>query len=291
MPANRSRTERWRESLHQIYERNGGLEIAVAREPLASDESRGVDLVWRVRILGLTDEQILLENPVTLNQPVAIPPGTVLTVAIVVGQNRWMFTSTVQNTTRVPSRVGGATTALVIPTPDKVERCMRREFMRVSTTSLNLPEVEVYPLIDPSTVFGAEIAARGLAAEADAARRAGKPYVFDPASQVLPAVGPMFKARMLNLGGGGAGLLVPRTERSSVDTARNYWLRIDLRPEIDAPLALAGRIVHTHLDSEQNTYCGVSFEFGTGTDHKTFIANQILRFTERVQHATLRQAA
>jgi c-di-GMP-binding flagellar brake protein YcgR len=294
MPANRSRTERWRESLHQIYERNGGLEIAVARgpnPPHAADEPRGVDLVWRVRILGISDEQILLENPVTLSQAVAIPPGTALTVAIVVGQNRWMFTSAVMSTTRVPSRIGGGTTALILPMPDKVERCMRREFMRVSTASLNLPEVEVYPLIDPATVFTAEIAARGLAAEADAARRAGKPFTLEGAGQVLPAVGPHFKARMLNLGGGGAGILVPKTERSSVDTARNYWLRIDLRPEIDTPLALAGRIVHTHLDSEQNTYCGVSFEFGTGTDHRTFIASQILRFSERVQHATLRRAA
>jgi c-di-GMP-binding flagellar brake protein YcgR len=294
MPAQRSRTERWRECLHQIYERNGGLEIAVARgEGVDTPEGspRGVDLVWRVRILGLTDAQILLETPMTLNQSVPIPEGTMLTVALVVGQNRWMFSTPVTGTSRIPARVGAGASAIVIAMPERVERCMRREFMRVSTTSLNLPEVEVFPLLDQSTVFGAEIAARGLVTRLDDERRAGKPGKFDPSEQVLPVVGPMFKARLLNLGGGGAGLLVARGEHGRIDTSRTYWMRIDLRPEVAAPLSLAAKFVHTHLDSEQNTYCGASFEFGATTEHKGFVAGQIVRFAEAVQNTAARAAA
>ncbi|XVJ60285.1 MAG: flagellar brake protein [Tepidisphaera sp.] len=293
MPAHRSRTERWRECLHQIYERNGGLEIAVSRGEgvdLPPGSPRGVDLVWRVRILGLTDAQILLETPMTLNQSVPIPTGTMLTVALVVGQNRWMFRAPVLGTARVPSRVGPGASALTIAMPQAVERCMRREFMRVSTASLNLPEVEVFPLLDQSTVFAAEIAARGLATRLEDERRAGKLGRFDPMDQVLPTVGPMFKARLLNLGGGGAGLLVPKTERGSVDTSRPYWMRIDLRPEVGVPLSLAAKVVHTHLDSEQNTYCGSSFEFAT-PEHRAFVASQIVRFSERVQSGSTQIAA
>ncbi len=294
MPAQRSRTERWRECLHQIYERNGGLEIAVARGEgvdLPEGSPRGVDLVWRVRILGLTDTQILLETPMTLNQSVPIPEGTMLTVALVVGQNRWMFSAAVTGISRVPSRVGAGASAIVIAMPEKVERCMRREFMRVSTTSLNLPEVQVFPLLDQSSVFGAEIAARGLVATLDENRRAGKPAVFNPNDQVLPSVGPMFKARLLNLGGGGAGLLVARGEHGCIDTSRAYWMRIDLRPEVAAPLSLAAKFVHTHLDSEQNTYCGASFEFGATSEHKAFVTNQIVRFAQAVQNHAMRNAA
>jgi hypothetical protein len=287
MPANRSRTERWRQSLHQIYERHGGLEVAVAR----GGSDQGVDLVWRVRILGLTDEEITLEAPMTLNQAVPLPVGTVLTVALVVGQNRWMFRAPVASVTRVGARVGPGAPAIVIKMPTAVERCMRREFMRVSTASLKLPEVEVYPLLDPSTVFPAEVAAREVVKKLTEDRRAGRPAEYDVTENVLPEVGPMFRARLLNLGGGGAGLLVPKGERGSVDTSRPYWLRVDLRPEIPAPLSLAGRIVHTHLDSEQNTYCGVAFEFGQQGEHRGFIAEQIMKFTEMVQHAVGRVAA
>lgn len=293
MPAHRSRTERWRECLHQIYERNGGLEIAVSRgegAELPEGSPRGVDLVWRVRILGLSDAQILLETPMTLNQSVPIAPGTMLTVALVVGQNRWMFRSAVLGLSRAPARVGVGAPALAIAMPETVERCMRREFMRVSTTSLNLPEVELFPLLDQSTVFAAEIAARGLTTRLDDERRAGKPGRFDSSEQTLPTVGPMFKARLLNLGGGGAGLLVAKGERGCIDTSRPYWMRIDLRPEVAAPLALAAKVVHTHLDSEQNTYCGTSFEFST-PEHKSFVATQIMRFSERVQTAASRVAA
>lgn len=287
MPANRSRTERWRECLHQIYERNGGLEIAIARD----GADGGVDLVWRVRILGLTDEEITLEAPVTLNQTVQIPAGTTLTVALVVGQNRWMFRAPVSGLTRVGARVGPGASALVLKMPTAVERCMRREFMRVSTTSLKLPEVEVYPLLDPSTVFPAEVASRELVKKLSEERRAGRPGTYDGSENVLPEVGPMFKARLLNLGGGGAGLLVAKGERGALDTSRSYWLRVDLRPEIPAPISLAGKVVHTHLDSEQNTYCGVAFEFGQSGEHRGFVAEQIMRFTEMVQHAVGRLAA
>ena len=227
----------------------------------------------------------------TLNQSVPIPEGTMLTVALVVGQNRWMFSTPVTGTSRVPARVGAGASALVIAMPQTVERCMRREFMRVSTTSLNLPEVEVFPLLDQSSVYGAEIAARGLSTRLDDLCREGKPAVFDPSHQILPTVGPMFKARLLNLGGGGAGLLVARGEHGCIDTSRAYWMRIDLRPEVAAPLSLAAKFVHTHLDSEQNTYCGASFEFGATSEHKGFVASQIIRFAEAVQSHAMRSAA
>lgn len=288
MPANRSRTERWRECLHQIYERNGGLEIALRRE---GGPEGGVDLVWRVRILSLTETQITLEQPVTLNQAVAIPAGTKLTVALVVGQNRWMFASTVTGTTRIGSRSGPGLEALVLDMPMSVERCMRREFMRVSTASLNLPQVEVYPLLDPASVCAAEIASRDLIRRLWEERSQGKAGTYDQNEAVLPIVGPGFKAKLLNLGGGGAGLLVGKGERGSIDTARAYWLRVDLRPEVPAPIALAAKIVHTHLDSEQNTYCGAAFDFGQGSEHRSFVADQIMRFTDLVQHATNRAAA
>lgn len=276
MPANRSRTDRWQECLHQIYERNGGLEIAPTRS--GDSGQPGVDLVWRVRILQLTDREIVVEAPVSLNQMIDIPDGTQLTTSMSIGQNRWMFTTNVQGRLRTSTRTGFAT-ALRLAMPTSVERCSRRNFMRVSTVGLNLPEVEVYQLLDPASA---------VLAEADCKAIIERGSTND--SPVMPTVGPMFKGLLLNLGGGGMGMQVHKGE-GVVDSSRNYWLRINLKPDIPSPLGVCARICHTHLDHEQNTYCGVAFDFNHNPGHRAFVVDQITRFVDKIAKSANRKAA
>jgi len=56
-------------------------------------------------------------------------------------------------------------------------------------------------------------------------------------------------------------------------------MRVNLMPDVPAPVGMCARIVHTHLDSEQNTYCGVAFEFGQSPSHRSFVIEQIDAFT------------
>ncbi len=296
MPAHRSRTDKWRESLHQIYERNGGIEISPTRAPGGGDTG-AVDLVWRVRVLGLNDTEIFVEQPSALNERIPIADGSPLTVGITVGQNRWMFSTKVVGQMKVPTRFGPPIAGLVLAMPEHVERCARRNFMRVSTASVNLPEVECHLLLETSTAVRAERENREAIQEAEA-RMLTAPVGQVSTSGVtarigptpLPLVGPMFHTRLLNVGGGGAGLLCPKGEVSSVDSSRTYWLRVNLTPEVPVPLSMCARIVHTHLDSEQNTYCGVAFDFSHAPEHRTFIAQQIAAFTRRVQERAARAA-
>ena len=73
MPASRSRTQEWRRSLQQILERGGALEFALSSAPVApagspeaNDPRRvGSDLVWRVRLLALSDTEIAALGSVT----------------------------------------------------------------------------------------------------------------------------------------------------------------------------------------------------------------------------------
>ncbi|MCA9299347.1 MAG: flagellar brake domain-containing protein, partial [Phycisphaerales bacterium] len=93
MPANRSRTERWRDGLQQIFERHGGIEISVA-----SDDDQP-DLIWRVRILRLTDDEIVVERPSAMGATFDLCEGTALVGGMVIGQNRWMFHTEVTGVT------------------------------------------------------------------------------------------------------------------------------------------------------------------------------------------------
>ncbi|QOI99755.1 MAG: hypothetical protein HRU70_04370 [Phycisphaeraceae bacterium] len=281
MPANRSRTERWRESLRQVYERGGGLEVAVMRGP--GDEGGAVDLVWRVRVLGLSEREIVVERPGALGRCVEVPPGTGMTCAMSIGQNRWMFAS------RVVRSTPGPRGSLVLAMPEGVERCPRRNFNRVSTVGLRLPQVECWPLLDPSSTAVAETANQS----AMRAALSGGPHgaIDTIAAAALPVVGPVFPASLVNVGGGGAGLLISKEHAGAVDGTRLYWFRVHLTPELPLPLSMTGRVVHHHLDHEQNVAAGVAFEFALNPAHRDFVAEQIERFSARVSAASARRAA
>ncbi len=296
MPASRSRTQNWKRSLQQIHERGGALEITLPRYiadngDLLPDNNRKTpaDIIWRVRILGLRDDAIIVEQPSVLGQTIKLDDGIEIAGIITVGQNRWMFVSQVE--AREPVTLAGKreVTALRVTMPDEVERCQRRQFYRVSTVGVQLAGVTCYPLLDPITAPPAEALSRQ-----EIIRRLDTPVAgridasLDEA--MLPVVGPEFPASLMNVGGGGVGLLVEPEHRSALEAARMLWLRIDLTPEVPAPLGVSARLRHTHIDSAQRVYAGVSFEFGLHPEHQQFVVDQICRYVALVQREQLARA-
>lgn len=295
MPANRLRNEQWRRSLEQIFERGGGLEISFPRARIG-DASPGeaspvedatCNLIWRVRILRLTDEEIILEQPMALGETMTLAKGVELVAVMAVGQNRWMFTTRVLGAAEV-TIIGRTINALRIACPERVERCRRRNFYRVSTTELVLPKVTCWPLLNPDSVVLAEKAneMRVLASQNPAENA-----TFENIDEhlTMPEVGPPFRATLANIGGGGIGLVVEPGDAQALTRHRTFWLSIALPPEIAVPLAVTAKLVHTHIDSSQKTYCGLAFEFGHNRGHQKFITDQIRRCVTMQQEAQLRR--
>jgi len=299
VPANRSRTERWRECLRQIHERDGGLEISIPSLPSALDRAsappivaqRAGDLIWRVRVVALSEREILVESPAAAGATIELDAGLGVVAVMSIGQNRWMFITQTLGYTGV-SFQGRTVRAMRLAMPEHVERCQRRNFYRVSVTELSLPRVEVWPLLDPTTIGPAEVANRAEILDL-LERPSGAPAAIREPS-VLPEVGPKLGAHLMNIGGGGAGLLITPQEAPGVDRARYFWLRVDLTPEIPAPIAITARLAHTHIDSTQNLYAGMAFEWSFNAPHREFVVEQIRRYVAAVQQAqtrTRRQAA
>lgn len=295
MPANRLRNEQWRRSLEQIFERGGGLEISFPRARIG-DASPGeaspvedatCNLIWRVRILRLTDEEIILEQPMALGETMTLAKGVELVAVMAVGQNRWMFTTRVLGAAEI-TIIGRTINALRIACPERVERCRRRNFYRVSTTELVLPKVTCWPLLNPDSVVLAEKAneMRVLASQNPAENA-----TFENIDEhlTMPEVGPPFRATLANIGGGGIGLVVEPGDAQALTRHRTFWLSIALPPEIAVPLAVTAKLVHTHIDSSQKTYCGLAFEFGHNRGHQKFITDQIRRCVTMQQEAQLRR--
>ncbi len=292
MPATRSRTENWRRSLQQLASRNGSLEFTLPGELDGDDlnaiaDERSGNVIWRVRILEVNDKEILVEQPVTLGQTIAISEGVDIVGIITIGQNRWMFKSRNLGFKHIRLSGGRSAKALTIVMPETVERCQRRDFYRISTVGLSLPQVEMFPLMDPASAVVAETANRIEILDA-LDQPIVEPDIRSDEERVMPEVGPPVLASLVNLGGGGAGLMLPPEDASAVDAHRLFWLRIGLQPEIPIPIAVTARIKHTHLDSSQRVYCGTAFDFGFNPKHEKFVVDQICRYVRQRQAALLR---
>jgi len=289
VPATRSRTENWRQSLQNLLERGGALEISLpGREQLersaraASKDTITPNLIWRVRVLAVMDSEIVVEQPSALGQAIEIRPGAELIGVMVIGQNRWMFRTQNLGGTRVPPHSGGrAQPAIRLRMPDDVERCQRRNFYRVSTVGLNLPTVECYPLLDPASAAIAEADNRVRILDLFNAHISGRGVPHE--SPLLPQVGPVFQASLVNIGGGGVGLVIDPNDRPRLDSERLYWLRIDLCPDIPEPVGVTARLKHTHYDSAQRVYAGMAFEFGFDPRHQPFIVELLTRYVAGLQ--------
>ena len=291
MPASRSRTEHWKDQLYKLHERGGALEISI-RHATGTDEEvpveqSGGDVVWRVKIVAINDNAIAVEPPVAFGDAVALRPGIDLIGAITIGQNRWMFLT---RTIAARPGIGGHPGQLILTMPDKVERCTRRSFFRISTAELRLPTVHAWPLFDPLSVVAAETANRVRIVDT---LEGGRPPEADdaPSSLLLPEVGPAFTGRMLNISGGGLGIMVNHEDIQTATSRAFLWLRMDLRPIIPEPVAVTGRIAHTHMDSSQCMYLGVAFDFAANPAHRQFVAELFAQYMDELQRRQSRTSA
>jgi hypothetical protein len=296
LPANRSRTLEWRRCLKQVYERGGALEIAVAQS--APDPTSVQHLVWRVKLLALTDAEIIVEQPSALGQLIQIEPGIEMVVVLSIGQNRWMFSTVNLSTFNFGLNDRRTTPSLRLKMPESVQRCQRRNYYRVETASLNLPQADVWPLLDPKSVLVAERAYE-IQFEIDMGRvpgvgGAGGPgggggNVFDYEA-VMPEVGPRFSAMLLNMGGGGVGMRVNPQDSQVLAHHKLLWMRIALPPALNTPICATGKVVHTHIESNHDTYAGLAFDFSFNPTHQRFVVDQICRYIALQQRAQVQQS-
>ncbi len=293
MPASRSRTENWRQTLQKVCERNGAVEITFQRQSNDDEgaghdaQAGGVDLIWRVRLMAVSDDEILIEEPMTLGQRIEIHDGVQMVVVFSLGQNRWMFRTRSLGRTKTKLNADKSVVAIRLSLPSTVERCQRRQFYRVSTVGLELPRVDAHPLLSAASTIPAETAIRTRIEMMNEGQLAG--FVGEAEPLLLPEVGPPTETTLVNVGGGGAGLVVDADDAKPFDQHRMFWLTLHLTPHLPAPLGVVARLAHVRMDSEQRRYLGMSFEFSHNPSYKQFVINTLCKCVTQVQREQLRR--
>ncbi len=258
------------------------MEIAVLR-PQENRTATGSHLVWRVRLVHLTNDEILVERPMALGEVMRVDEGVELVAVLAVGQNRWMFTTTHLGLTEHQRPGQRTVTAMRLAMPPSVERCQRRNYFRMETGAIVRPEVEVWPLLDPKSVLIAERANELQFEEDRKGNGRARPAAADD-EMTLPEVGPKFTAMLVNIGGGGLGLRVRPQDAQSLGRHKIFWLRFTLPPELTTPICATAKLAHTNVDSTQYTDAGLAFDFSFNPVHQRFIVEQICRFITMQQH-------
>lgn len=274
VPANRSRTARWRDCLTQVLERRGGLDLTEDTggngEITIRDAMELVppDLIWRARLNAVSETELTTERPGTMGWRVDWSPGQRVIGGMSIGQNRWMFRTTLTAADAEQIR---------LEMPESVERCPRRAQHRMSTYALRLPPVMLWPLGDPQTALAAQLVCR---------RAAESNQPLPPTTAEAPPAGvdagPCTPARLSNIGGGGIGIILDAQVAGRFQGSRLYFARVDLEPTLATPIDLVVRAAHTHLDSAQQMHAGLAFEFGLDSEHRAFVIDQIRRFMSAI---------
>ncbi len=284
MPAQRSRTAGWRHCLQQIRDRRGSIELAVRPPGDTGPTGLRGDLLFRARVIGLDRDAIRVETPVSLGMAVEFVEGLELIAIMAIGQNRWMFHTTCLG--RAGQGRNGTPPALRLSTPKRVERCQRRRDYRIDTADLHLPDVRMWPLLDPATVVAAErLAAVDFQRELDGQLPQGGPPPLE--ADLLPQLGPEHCGRIVNLGGGGLGLAVGVEDAGVIGRHATWWLRFELPPSVQTPICAAARVAHRHLRSDRSLYCGMCFDFSANPSHHDVVARQIMRAIAGLQRRQL----
>ena len=70
-----------------------------------------------------------------------------------------------------------------------------------------------------------------------------------------------------------------------------FWLRINLTPHIPAPIGMTARLAHTHVESTQNIYAGLAFDFAYNPSHRQFVVDQVCRYVGSLQRQQVLEAS
>jgi c-di-GMP-binding flagellar brake protein YcgR len=248
------------------------------------EAEEGRHLIWRVRLLEVSETELLVEAPSAIGKPISLDTGVEVVAVLAIGQNRWMFRTEKLGDDTLELR-GRHIGVVRLRMPDSVERCQRRNFYRVETAELRLPEVEIWPLLDPKSVVLAE-----RDNEVRFQSRDGAGLATEPQAEVLmPDVGPQFRASLLNIGGGGLGLDVRPQDSHILGRHKLYWIRFALPPDLSTPICATAKLAHSHQQSNQHVYAGMAFDFSFNPGHQRFVVEQICRYVAIKQRAQLQR--
>lgn len=217
-----------------------------------SDDPDFVAPTFRTRVLSAGDGGIVVQRPAQAEAAGCFHPRTVVSVLALDGEGRrWELISKVRRSMRVKLNDTADTAALMLDYPSELRSGQRRSFYRVATRSSEMDSIQLLPHEESPEVKA-------------------------------------FSAALLNISGGGVGVIAPVEMREQLARTRYYVCRMTL-PVLGFPMMIPVCIVHREILEDGQTYLGMSFDFDDDRSDRERIVDEVCRFATHLQREQLRK--
>lgn len=241
----------WINSLRSLAQRDGAVEVTPA-EP----DDGGVPPSFKTRIFEVgQDGSFLVEMPTLPGAGEHLRQGVAVEVLVVEESQRLIGRCDLVGVSLHELSGGRRTRAMRVTAATEVRSAQRRKFFRVPAGGIDSGPVSLFPVRD------------GVC---------GKP------SEVIKGV-------LVNIGGGGIGLLFDNAPRlvATLRATTRFAARIPL-PDDDPPLAIDAHVVHMQPQQSKTVYLGLEFDFSEAGFQRS-VEDRIQRVSATLQRAQLRR--
>lgn len=260
----------WITLLHEAADRNATVELAPA------GESRG----WRVRMLAIENETLIVEHPPIASGRPAVREDQDAELRLVEGQSRWSLRCRGLERLKFSLTAGSTVAAIRLGWPTDVQSQQRRAYFRVATTGQDRPELRLWRLEDIASAKAAE----------EAAHKAWRQRHTKPLENVTlprPNLGCELKAMTLDFSGGGLCVAIPSQAEPLLQQDPLLWVELAI-PNEPLPIICAARVAHCQR-KQGLLRVGLSFVFDHHPEHEPFVADALCRAAVAIQRLQLRR--
>lgn len=225
---------------------------------------------YRSRLLLFNENGLIVERPTQADAAVHLAVGSRARLLAVQGDQRWEVWSTVTHYSSFSLNGTMKVTAIHLTPPADARTGQRRGYFRASAVSAKLDPILMTPIAPEGT---------------DPAANVGESAT--PQQRALAAAFQPFKARLVNIGGGGVGIEAPQKAAPLVKAIKHYTCRLVL-PTLDEPVDVVARTVHLAPLEGGTHYMGMAFEFADRLQ-KQLLTARIQRFTADLERQQLQR--
>ena len=203
---------------------------------------------------------MVVERPQHAGMLDELQSGEVLSVLLVRDSVRLQGRCRIVSRTRFELNEHTRVVALQLAPAEDVGSAQRRQFFRVSAAGEDVPPVLLQPLLPDAD-------AEGGYRDAD----------LD-----------VIKAKLVNIGGGGVGLIVSASQAllEALPNCRYYDCCIEL-PAVQECVRARGQLVHIQPNQDKTFYLGMKFAFATPRERRV-AEDQVVKFTTNIERRHLR---
>ena len=287
----------WRQLLVTLERRGGAVRISGTSEENPGAFGPG----YQTRLLGVDSLGLVFQLP---GRPGAVKyfrPGSVTEVLVADENQHWQFVSVVQGLVSYRLNARTEVQAVRIDDPYEVHRVQRREYYRVACAGSNVAPVLVEPLVvdvpgapgtgprvERSKAPGgpAHAAIATVPGRQIAAWRPGHHTVTLRAGERVDRR-QGFQAKLINIGGGGMGLLAPPESIEVINSTDRFQCTLAL-PMLDDPLVLVVHCVHRKPIPNGTHVLGMRLQIDDRWEER-WCADQLMKCSAWLQRQHLRR--